>query len=172
MGTGTAERAARLQRDSTARGQRDAGLALSVHPVPIGTKTAEPGNGPAGCLLTPSQLSMVADKAREYYDKAAKERQKDHGGTAPGKGKNTSGKLTGSDGDARDAAGKALGVSGRSVDFATPWTLPRPTVSPFGSWVPLRPVPEGSATGHCSAHIYRWLSFLGYFFPPLPIGDA
>ena len=57
--------------------------------------------------------AMVADKAREYYDKAAKERQKEHGGTAPGKQKNTSGKLTGSDGDARDAAGKALGVSGR-----------------------------------------------------------
>ena len=86
MGTGTAERAARLQRDSTARGQRDAGLALSVHPVPIGTKTAEPGKTVrAGRLLTPSQLSMVADKAREYYDKAAKERQKDHGGTAPGR---------------------------------------------------------------------------------------
>ena len=26
---------------------------------------------------------MVADKAREYYDNQAKERQKDHGGTAP-----------------------------------------------------------------------------------------
>jgi len=65
--------------------------------------------------LTPSQLSMVAARARELYDQQAKERQREHGKTAPGK--NTSGKFTGS--DARDAAGKAVGVSGRTVDFAT-----------------------------------------------------
>ncbi|MEN6404838.1 MAG: hypothetical protein ABFC77_00045 [Thermoguttaceae bacterium] len=62
--------------------------------------------------LSASQRAMVGDKARDYYDKQAKERQKEHGKTAPGK--NTSGKVTGSDsGDARDAAGKAIGVSGR-----------------------------------------------------------
>ena len=67
--------------------------------------------------LTPSQLSMVAARARGMYNTAAKERQKQHGNTAPGKGKNTSGKLAGS--DSRDAAGKAVGVSGTSVDYAT-----------------------------------------------------
>ena len=61
---------------------------------------------------------MVAARARGMYDEAAKERQKAHADTAPGKAKNTPGKFTGSvNSDARDAAGKALGVSGKSVDF-------------------------------------------------------
>ena len=54
-------------------------------------------------------------KARgiEYEKKRAKERQKQHGGTAPGK--NTGGKPATSDsGKSRDKMGKALGVSGRS----------------------------------------------------------
>ncbi|MCE5268909.1 MAG: hypothetical protein LLG00_13605 [Planctomycetaceae bacterium] len=58
---------------------------------------------------------MVADNIRDYYDKQAKQRQKEHAGTAPGK--NTGGKSTTSDsGKARDAAGKAVGVSGSLVD--------------------------------------------------------
>ena len=62
--------------------------------------------------LTPTQLSMVAAKARKFYDDEAKERQ----------GERTdkhSGKFTGMSGDSRDAAGEALGVSGKSVDYAS-----------------------------------------------------
>lgn len=69
--------------------------------------------------LTPSQRSMVGARAREYYDREAKERQKSHSGTAPGKGKNTSGNSTGSVGDARDLAGKSVGVGGSLIDRAT-----------------------------------------------------
>ena len=62
--------------------------------------------------MTPSQLAMVADKARACYDKEAKERQKRKPEsvveTLPQQNHTR----------ARDAAGKALGVSGRSVDFA------------------------------------------------------
>jgi hypothetical protein len=61
---------------------------------------------------------MVADKVRDYHDERAKERQKEHGGTAPGK--NTGGKPSTSDsGKARDAAGKAAacGLDG----FAALW---------------------------------------------------
>ena len=55
-----------------------------------------------GCFST---IAMDG-KAREYYDKAAKERQNEN---RP----DCSGKVTGKNGDARDAAGKALDVSGR-----------------------------------------------------------
>lgn len=68
--------------------------------------------------LTVSQAAMCAARARKMYDDAGKKRQREHGGTAPGKvKKNTSGKFTGS--DARDQAGKAFGVSGRTVDYGT-----------------------------------------------------
>ena len=51
--------------------------------------------------------SLWTGKAREYYDKAAKERQKRKpAGSVPEK-------LPEQKGDARDAAGKALDVSGR-----------------------------------------------------------
>ena len=53
--------------------------------------------------LTPSQKSMVAARAREYYDKAAKERQKMGKENLP---------YPEQSGQARDAAGKAVGVSG------------------------------------------------------------
>lgn len=49
---------------------------------------------------------MVADKVRDYYDKAAKERQKRGVPVSLPEGK----------GDSRDAAGKAVGVSGSLVD--------------------------------------------------------
>jgi hypothetical protein len=68
--------------------------------------------------LDTSQLAMVGAKARELHDKAAKERQREHGGTAPGKKKDTCGPGSTSV-RARDAAGKAVGVSGISVDRAT-----------------------------------------------------
>jgi len=47
----------------------------------------------------------------------AKQRQKEHGGTAPGKTKDTSGKSATSDvGKSRDKVAKQLGVSGRQLD--------------------------------------------------------
>jgi len=64
--------------------------------------------------MTPSQLATVADKVRAYYDKQAKERQK----LSEGRGKKGPVKLPDLKGDARDAAGKAVGVSGKLVDNA------------------------------------------------------
>ena len=59
--------------------------------------------------LTPSQASMCAARARELYEQQAKERQ----------GKRNDIKENFPEGQqARDAAGKAFGVSGKSVDFA------------------------------------------------------
>lgn len=67
--------------------------------------------------LTPSQLSMVAGRARDYHDKQARARQ-GHGQTAPGQTLPAN-LPERSKGDARDAAGKEFGVSGKSVDHAT-----------------------------------------------------
>lgn len=58
-------------------------------------------------------------KASEYLlkiEKAkAKQRQKEHGGTAPGKTKDTGGKITTSDkGKSRDKVAEQLGVSGKT----------------------------------------------------------
>jgi hypothetical protein len=71
--------------------------------------------------LTPSQLSMVAARAREVYDKQAKERMQAGGGDRKSSSRK-SGKENFPDPicqQARDAAGKAVGVSGKSVDHAT-----------------------------------------------------
>ena len=69
--------------------------------------------------LSISQLAMVADDARLMFTTEAKERQREHAGTAPGKPKNTGGNKSTSDkAKARDAAGAAFGVSGKSVDRA------------------------------------------------------
>jgi ParB-like chromosome segregation protein Spo0J len=66
--------------------------------------------------LTTGQRAMVAAKARELFDKQAKERQK----LSEGRGKKKVSKdLLPLKGQARDQAGKALGVSGVSVDKAT-----------------------------------------------------
>lgn len=54
--------------------------------------------------LSPSQLAMVAARARDEFDREAKLRQ---AGLVPRSG------------DARDVAGRAVGVSGKSVDYAT-----------------------------------------------------
>lgn len=62
--------------------------------------------------LTPSQLSMVATRARAEYDRRAKERQKRKPADS------VPVKLPEQKTDARDAAGKALGVSGSLVDRA------------------------------------------------------
>jgi hypothetical protein len=68
--------------------------------------------------LNTSQLAMVAARARELYDEQAKERMKE-GGRKGGQNKGKENlPCPSSEQQARDAAGKAVGVSGRSVDFA------------------------------------------------------
>jgi ParB-like chromosome segregation protein Spo0J len=62
--------------------------------------------------LDTSQKSMVAAKARGWYDQQAKERQKR-------KPKSVPENLPEQKADARDDAGKAVGVSGKTVDHAT-----------------------------------------------------
>lgn len=82
--------------------------------------------------LTVSQASMVAARAREVYDKRAKERQKAgakkgggrfkrdaKGGEEPDDDKVPVNCPEPSKGDARDQAGKAFGISGASVDRAS-----------------------------------------------------
>lgn len=70
--------------------------------------------------LTPSQRAMCADKARDLFDKMAKERMAE-GGKSAGKGRPRQGvedlphPMTGK---SRDQAGKAFGVSGKLVDEA------------------------------------------------------
>jgi hypothetical protein len=70
--------------------------------------------------LSPAQLGMVAARAREIYDRQAKERQKE-AGKVHGRGQtkvpvNLPEPISG---DARDHAAKAVGVSGKTVDYAT-----------------------------------------------------
>lgn len=65
--------------------------------------------------LTPSQASMCATRAREVYEQQAKERQAENAKRNNSKVENLPPLETSK---ARDAAGKAFGVSGRSVDFA------------------------------------------------------
>lgn len=69
--------------------------------------------------LTPSQLGMVAGRARSYYDAQAKARQKEGGAKGGGKVMENFPEASAGEQTARDAAGKAVGVSGRTVDFAT-----------------------------------------------------
>lgn len=72
-----------------------------------GGNVAHSGNG-----------AMVAGRAKDVYAKLAKERQRDHGGTAPGKAKNTGGNSTTSVSDAgkaRDQAGKVVTMSEREA---------------------------------------------------------
>lgn len=61
--------------------------------------------------LTPSQASMVGGKARDIYDRQAKERML--------RGKKADPMVNLPQGAARDHAAKAVGVSGKSIDFAT-----------------------------------------------------
>lgn len=67
--------------------------------------------------LTPSQSSMCAARARDIYEREAKERQKASGGDQSKKAVPEN-LPEPKKGDARDAAGKAFGVSGKSVDHA------------------------------------------------------
>ena len=65
--------------------------------------------------MTPSQLSMVGARIRDIYAKQAKERQR----LSKGRGKKGPVNLPDLKSDARDAAGKAVGISGSTVDHAT-----------------------------------------------------
>jgi ParB-like chromosome segregation protein Spo0J len=68
--------------------------------------------------LTTSQLSMCAARARKLYDQRAKERQKVRKGKQAGSTVENLPQLKDA-GKARDEVGKAFGVSGRTVDYAT-----------------------------------------------------
>lgn len=68
--------------------------------------------------LTPGQLSMVGARARQFYDEQAKQRQKE-AGKSHGRGKVVENLPQANAGTARDAVGKAVGVSGKSIDHAT-----------------------------------------------------
>lgn len=70
--------------------------------------------------LDASQRAMVAGRVKKYHTAMAKERQKEHGKTAPGKRKESQVEnLPPVKAKARDTAGATLKVSGKSVDHAT-----------------------------------------------------
>jgi ParB-like chromosome segregation protein Spo0J len=77
--------------------------------------------------LTPSQKAAVAVEALPHLEKEAKQRQKQHRDTAPGKKQNTGGKNSTSDaGKARDIAARALKVNSRYVQDAKKLKEDRP----------------------------------------------
>jgi transposase len=66
--------------------------------------------------ITDSQLSMFAAEWQKVLKPEAKKRQRKHGGTAPGRKRNTGGTIATSDnGKSRDKAAKKYGISGRTV---------------------------------------------------------
>jgi hypothetical protein len=75
-------------------------------------------NGPRR-HLSKSELAMAGAKMRELYDKQAKERQKEGQERGRQSQKGIPVSLPETKADARDQAGKLVGVSGRTIDFAT-----------------------------------------------------
>lgn len=66
--------------------------------------------------LTASQKAAIATNLLQKFQEEAKERQKEHAGTAPGKSKTLRETLPEvKKGQARDKAGETLGVSGKLV---------------------------------------------------------
>ena len=68
--------------------------------------------------FTPSEVVALGAEIEELERKAAKERQRQHGGTAPGKPKDTSGNLPEVSGRTRDKTADAVGMSGRTYEKA------------------------------------------------------
>ncbi len=68
--------------------------------------------------LNPGEKAMSAAKAKGIYDRQAKERQKARVGNQPGADKEKLPELSDS-GQARDKAGAAFGISGKTVDYGT-----------------------------------------------------
>jgi hypothetical protein len=69
--------------------------------------------------LTPSQLAAIATDLLQASQQEAKERQRHHGGTAPGRKAITPGKSSQSDaGRARDQAARKVGANPKYVDAA------------------------------------------------------
>lgn len=97
-------------------------LACSIAQVEPITRDVSPSDPIAYVLslnlhrrhLSTSQLAMVGARARELYDEQAKERQRVRKGHQAGSTVENLPQLD----KARDAAGKAVGVSGKSIDYA------------------------------------------------------
>jgi len=62
----------------------------------------------------PSEIDAIRRALEPYERAAAKERQRKHGGTAPGRRKQSR-KISGSEGDTRDKIGSFAGISGKSL---------------------------------------------------------
>ena len=60
--------------------------------------------------FTPSEWVEISKALKGREEKAAKERQREHGGTAPGKSKNTSANLAEVKGESRERVAKAAGI--------------------------------------------------------------
>lgn len=71
-------------------------------------------------ILSHSEKAELGRRIEELEKPAAKLRQREHGGTAPGKGRNTGGNLpqVTDAGKTRDKVAKTLGVSGRTYEKA------------------------------------------------------
>jgi hypothetical protein len=69
--------------------------------------------------LTPSQRSMVGARVRELYDRQAKERQKQGGERGRRKQHGLPVTTPEAKGEAREIAGKSVGVGGSTIDRAT-----------------------------------------------------
>jgi hypothetical protein len=111
-----------------------------------GPKCATVSGAPGGCSrgMSASQRAMVIDRARELYEKRAKERQTARKGNQPGaKPEN----LPALKADARDEAGQAANVSGKLVDHAR-------TVREQGYW-PQAPSPNNSRCNRSSTPLIR-----------------
>jgi hypothetical protein len=108
---------------------------------------------------------MIGLEAEKLYAESAKERQRIHGGTAPGKEKNTSGTGAGSvNGDARDQAAIAVGVGSRSISSAK-----RVAEDGKTGRARSRPAPSAQFLGHPVAAVLA--KFVPVLVPDLK-GDA